>query len=344
MPPIRQLAAEHGLSLTLTSEVVKELVSEGVLYTQAGAGTFVGRPTSSQAPLFLMVLPHSPDAATHLMSALSGFEERIAQLGANSISLDRPAAIEWQAQGKMPPLAGVFELSEYRSDPLTIPHGVARVVFGDEAEHDGTVDRVLFDDFDGGCQATRHLLRQGHHNIAFLGLHNLDLSPDTFRWSSNRERGWRAILEAEGHLTTDLAYHPDFRIDETNGGQSAAAALASRELVQRTDITAVVAANKNAAQGMFDALRSYEVEISRWPVVVCFDSIRADDRYSEVQVVTALRLPWDTIGREAADLLWARSRGSERGPGQRRLVQMRLIPRLSCRRNWALHASIDAMS
>jgi DNA-binding LacI/PurR family transcriptional regulator len=339
MPPIRQLAKTHGLSLTLASDVVRDLVAEGVLYTQPGAGTFVGRPTSAQSSLFLMVLPHEPHAGTHLMAALSGFEERLAQLGANSISLDRATATDWIRQGQMPSLSGVFELTEYPAERLPVAADLPRVVFGNHEEGALGVDRVLFDDVDGGRQATQHLLRQGHRRIAFLGLHNDALAPGRFHWSANREAGWQSRLDADGIAHKDLAYHPCRYIDETCETQAEAAFEASRLLVQRTDVTAVVAANKIAMQGMFDALRTYEIDRAVWPVVVCFDSIVPSDRYSDMQVATTLRLPWDEIGHEAANMLWSRSRNAASGAGRQQLVRMRLIPRLTCRRNWATETS-----
>lgn len=340
MPPIRHLAREHELSLTLTNEVIKDLVNEGVLYTMAGAGTFVGRPSSSDAPLFLMILPHKPHAGTHLTAALSGFEDRLAQYGACTFSLDRETALDWISLGKMPAISGVFELNEMPEDPVPFPPDVARVVFGELHAGSPSDDRVLFDDFEGGKTAASHLIRQGHRSIAFLGIHNPAIAPDRYLWSAEREHGWRESLEAAGIDCEGLQYRPSVVIDDLHYSQVEGARLAALTLVQRTDVTAIIAANRASAHGLFNAFRACSIPPSMWPVVVCFDDLGPFDADAEPSVVTAMRLPWEEIGREAAELGWSRAKGLASGPGRERLIQMRLIPRLSCRPRWAAEAHV----
>ena len=49
-------------------------------------------------------------------------------------------------------------------------------------------------------------------------------------------------------------------------------------------------------------------------------------------MVSYLRLPWDDVGRAAAQLLWERKTGRLAGQAAQRLVPMQLIPRLTCHR------------
>jgi DNA-binding LacI/PurR family transcriptional regulator len=106
----------------------------------------------------------------------------------------------------------------------------------------------------------------------------------------------------------------------------------------RTGATAVVAANDRVALGLLRALRESSLPEYQWPSIVGFD----DDPELAAHLVTSLRLPWDELGRAAADLLWERSRGQLEGAATHRRVPMRLIPRLTCRKDWSAtgHAAL----
>jgi DNA-binding LacI/PurR family transcriptional regulator len=102
--------------------------------------------------------------------------------------------------------------------------------------------------------------------------------------------------------------------------------LAKEQLVSRRDITAIVTANSIAAEGLFAALDEANIPSQVRPAILCFDDVQSVGK----SVVSYLRLPWDEVGRMAAQVLWERKTGQLSGPPQQRLVQMRLIPRLTC--------------
>ena len=60
------------------------------------------------------------------------------------------------------------------------------------------------------------------------------------------------------------------------------------------------------------------------------------------QLLTSLHLPHDELGRAAGDLLWEKHNANARQTPQQRIVQMRLIPRLTCQPDWAQHTIHDA--
>jgi len=343
LPSVRELAAQYELSLDVVSQALQKLVQEGLLYTVPRVGTFVGRPRELTASFFLMLTaPHTvPQAA--LSQLQTGFEERIAQRGGATLVLSLKTALEYRQRSELPALAGVLDLAYEPGAPETWGHSrdIARVGFAGRIEDEAHTDVVSFDDVDGGHQATRHLLDLGHQRIAYLGLHSPQ-NPGPRLWSAQREQGWRQALLLAGYSAEGLAYH--LKVDPAHGDYSAeirAVCEAAVPLVQRPDITAVVAANDHTAMGLFEALRSHGVPSEHWPAVVGFDNLPALSGH----VLTSLRLPWEEVGRVAADLLWERSHGQRSGPPVHRQAAMRLISRLTSRPDWSLltgHAALAA--
>lgn len=336
LPPVRALANEYALSTPTVSQVIRELVDEGVLYTRSTAGTFVGRSQEGQGNLFLLVLSHPARYSPYLMSVCNGFEERIAHVGGGSLILDAPTARRWIADGIMPACSGVFDFDVVRREPILADEAIARVEFADAQPGGPHTDNVAFDNVDGGRQAASHLLRLGHRNIAFLGLHRLGERDTILQWSAEREAGWCQVMEQAGCAMRNLAFHPT-RIPPVNregdhNQQMESALEAARALVAGAEVTAIVVANAIATAALLETLKESGMPRDRWPALVSFD----DASYGDGNMVSALRLPWEEVGREAANLLWERSRSALDAPAQKRLVPMRLIPRLSCRDEWAV--------
>jgi DNA-binding LacI/PurR family transcriptional regulator len=350
VPSQRELAERYQLSMPIVARVLGELIDEGVLYTVPRVGTFVGRPRRDDAPIFMLLFSCEPANSQHHAQVRSGFEERISQLGGRSLLLtqsqlardDEPR----QQPLNLPPLDGVFEF-DIRGDaaPLLEAHHTlpdARVRFGGCAE-DSPFNTVDFDHAGGGRLAVGHLRGFGHKSIAFLGLHARS-DDDVFPWSAAREVGWREMMSAElsDAEVARLSFHPRVVGGIAHDKQIAAARQAARPLInaaQARRVSAVVAVNSLAAQGLLMALQESQMPVEHWPALVCFDDFVDSGGY----VLSSLRLPWEEIGRVAAELLWERQRNPG-GPAQRRLVPMRLISRLSCQPAWSLLPGVAALA
>lgn len=340
-PSKRQLAREWDVSASAVAQVMQELVEERLFHTIARSGTFVGAPAGravAQRERYLF-LGRNPDH--HVATALvrMGFEDRIAGLGGSVLAVNQEQVEECVARTMVPPAAGAFGWGS------TLPRGLsgagasmARACYATlESEAQGD-DSVAFDDVDGGQQATGHLLRQGHRAIAFLGLHQDDDAPSGDSgppWSRLRERGWRQSLNRAGWWREGLAFRAARAVDwDSARDQFEAAREAARRLMS-VPVDAVVTANDAAARALLDELRSHDLAPSRWPAIVSFDN----DPALQSEAITSLRLPWEEIGRIAADLLWERAHGELSSDAQHRLVKMRLIPRLTCQPDWARASS-----
>lgn len=335
LPSLRELAQRYGISHSLAAQSLKALIDEGVVYSVPRVGTFAGRPPVLQNGVFLLLL-HRPDTNSNCATVQIGFEERVAQLGGVCLTLTRENAQLWSESGRIHNIIGVFEFNEAALEPeqwsgrdIDAP----RVKFREPWPDEVNVDIVDFDNVRGGQQATQHLLDLGHQRIAFLALHHSDDDTGIFTWSKEREEGWRSALTNGGHATARLAFHPMTLPNFGMCEQRAAAHEASEALLKDEGITAVVAANSVAAEGLFEALREARIPGSKWPAVVCFDSVQFSGR-DEAAHVTALRLPWEDVGRSAADLLWERGTGQLAETPTKRLVPMRLITRLTSTENW----------
>jgi hypothetical protein len=329
VPPVRELAVRFELSVPVALEVVKSLAEAGVLTTVPSVGTFVGRPTISHPDLYCLVYIYKTSGqldAIHI-----GFEDRISQLGGASLVLNEKKARDFFEKGTHPYVAGVFRTRAAGPESAWEISDVWQVEFGRVTPDKPRTDMVYFDNVDGGAQATRHLLQLGHTRIALLGLHGQRDDPGNFLWSQERQMGWQAAMEAGGTAAENLLFLPLHTSNPDRDSQIESARQTAQVLIARSDITAVVASNSFAARGLFEALQEARIAASDWPAVVTFDDYQVLDGFP----VSALRLPWEEIGRVGAELLWQRRQGQISGPPQQRLIPMRLISRLSCRPDWA---------
>ena len=331
LPPVRELAETHQLSIKMAWQVLKTLVDEGLFYAVDRVGTFVNEP-KFDAGAFLLTFPYNPRWNALFGQIQSGFERKIAQVGGVSLRLVDAEAHVYRQNGQLPPLAGVFAMN--LDDSSHWPDELPRVEFGQVGSEGGLADKIRFDDVAGGLRATRHLLSLGHKRIAYVGLHTVDLRPNSFFWSVEREMGWAQAMNGAGISTEGLAFHPSpsaevsFERALVPPEQVAVARqLALREVVWRRDITAILASNAIVAVQIFEALVETKIPPVHWPAVVCFDDT-IDDAPA---VLSYMRLPWEEVGATAAQLLWERTTGRLSGPPQQRCLTMQLIPRLTCR-------------
>ncbi len=333
LPALRDLAERHAVSMKVAWECIGQLTEEQLLHTVPRIGTFVGKPAVG-GEAYLLTIPYSDEPSTAWGFIQLGFEERIAQLGGVSLRLVETEARQLLASGQLPPLAGLCRVRPMDSGAPWWPASMAAVEFGQLGTSDHVVDKVQFNDVEGGRMATQYLLEMGHTRIAFLGLHPQDGSLPSFYWSRERELGWAQAMRAAGLPTEGLALHdapgmPRQHEDDMVAGEQfvVASRITASHLLGRKEITAVVAANLCAAEALYAVLSEARIKDDAWPAILSFDDVPLGAR----SVVSYLRLPWDDVGRAAAQVLWERHTGVVKGPAQQRLVSMRLIPRLSCK-------------
>lgn len=333
LPTVRDLARQYELSVGVVTQQMQLLAREGLLYTISGTGTFIGRPHAEEMQLYLLLIAHS-----HWdRQIIAGFEEEIARRGGATIALPPDKVAQCVEAKTLPPIAGFFSYGARSYDWMLAPlrqsgdtplHEVNYVDHSSEFEYS---DRVIFDNFNGGRQATQHLISVGHQKVAFLGVHAADDTTNT-EWSLLRSNGWQAALQAAGQAQKGLMFLPQ-KVASRGSSQSPQLLIeAAIELLKTSKATAVVTANDIAAQQVIKACHTLRLSPVQCPAIVSFDDTIVDRDH----IVTSLRLPWEELGRTAATLLWERANGQLVGSPVCRQLQMRIIPRLTCRANWSL--------
>lgn len=351
LPSVRDLAGRYSVSHRLVNEALRTLMQEGLLYSVPRQGTFVGSPNHSREAQFLLYSVLAVRSNDQLSRLQYGFEEQITRLGGTCLSVTREMA-RVMARGEVLRPAGVFFVGGApEAEDLELFGESSHLVYFQDHKRaavlrpgDGTrqedglahIDRVSFDNVGGGHRATHYLLGQGHTRIAFLGLH-AEAEPDgIFGWSRERAAGWARAMEETRHTTRGLLLVTDqmppqfLQIDEQveTGYQVAKASLGK---LGPDKASAVVATNVHSAHGLLRALRESCLPDTDWPAITTFGM--GDGGAS---MMTTMLLPWEQMGRDAAELLWSRYRGTHEGAPRHVSVPMSLITRLTCRPQWNL--------
>jgi DNA-binding LacI/PurR family transcriptional regulator len=331
LPSVSDIAQEHGVSRYIAHRALQIVGEEGLLHAVPKVGSFAG---NSDAGMEMSQVFLTDEASLHPYRAdiQIGFDSRVAARGAAALSLELSAV---SGSWRQLPVGGVFLLArEERLDALALDgpftSSAPSVRIGSRWREGERFDLVSFDDEDGGFRATRHLIERGFKSIAFLGVHVPSLASSAKEWSGQREEGWRRALREAGLPFHGMAFWPRRESNDDEGGAKGIGRFLGREMLGRGDVRAVVAANDAVAMGLLQSLREAGVPRDEWPAIVAFDNSEAARRDN----ITSIHLPWDEIGREAADLLWSRLQGQLPPEPQHRAVAMRLIPRLSCREKW----------
>ena len=346
----RALAEKYGLSQFTIRQELKKLSEEGVLHSVARVGTFAGAPSAAEAEFYLLVTRDGTLGELRFQQTQSGFEEAIARRGDAVLTLEKSDVIGRCERGELPSLAGLFDLAYWPGDAEWMLQGqqlTARVSAAKRFETRPGYDLTSFDDVEGGRIATRHLLSRGHTRIAFLALHSAQRESSLVDWSAERAVGWREALQEAQLESQGLLFQPakDVFGMATQPLQNPENAASRRDfeaivqrLIARPDVTAIIAANDIAALELLAALRATGRPQQEWPAIVGFDN----NPLAQGQLLTSLQLPYEELGRIAGNLLWERRNGKLASTPQQRLVQMRLIPRLTCQPEWAHHTIHDA--
>ena len=331
VPTVRDLAEEFRLSKDIVHDLIQSLAAEGTLHTVPGVGTFVGKQARHIEETYLFITIPSAFFEQRNEPMRIGFEDKIAEMGAVSLSLTWEKMLDSHARGELPRLNGVF-YADARQNPnfhaLPEFQGIPQVVLYPYPSQTAYVDIVSFDDMEGGRQAANHLLALGNRRIAFLSLHGPD--EQIHEWSAKRAEGWRLALTAADCFDPALCFLPDGAVGNDPDCYAEGEKFA-RRLIKRPDITAVVACNDEVALGVFRGLRAHGIPREEWPVFVGFD----DMPEAGVQGLSSLRLPWGEAGRAAADILWQRAHGLLTGSPIVRKIPLRLLSRLTSRSGWS---------
>lgn len=324
IPAASSLARRYQLSRPTALKALQPLIDDGTLRVVPSVGIFVAEPNHARSGCYVLLVESLRSVRWITHAAVRGFEERITQRGGRSIVLDRPTLLNPSARALLPSMLGVFvfteaDVTDAVLDSLDASMPVVTYLAGSppppvrETNH---LTHVDVDNVSGGSLATADLLRDGHHDVLFVGLH-IDGQPH-FPWSAQRAEGWAHTLRRHNprsHLRCVQPSHHDPQKAIRLAVEAAVEpALHHQAVVGADDLVMIELSRQLSASG---------IPSDRWPIMVGFEGLsEAADL-----VTTSVRPRWEQLGAKAADHLFDASRGRPRVNGTVALAPMSLVSR-----------------
>lgn len=329
LEPHREMALSYGVSMMTINKALSGLVSEGLLNSRVGRGTFVAqRPVEPENGAGTTTLGFVlRDLSSPFFSLVAhAAQQRADELGygvlfsSSSNRLDREE--EQIRRFRDLGVSGLIIASMARtyriSEPIrALDHGgipYVMVSYTDGAE----VPWVGMDLDSAGYLAAQHLLAMGRRRIGYIG--------DTFGsiMCELRGRGYRRALEQAGlPVDPELQFEYPFEGEWNDYRSGYAVAERIANLEKKPD--AMFVFNDLGALGLLDGLIDRGIRVPEDIAIVGLDDIELAGR-ARIPLTT-VRQPVDRIGSMAVDYILARLRGEN--PQVRQLLAPELIVRRS---------------
>jgi LacI family transcriptional regulator len=329
IPPHRDLATQYGVSIITINKALSGLVSEGLLYSHVGRGTYVMvRPASTSgiaAPTTIGFVLR--DLSSPYFSLIAhGAQQRADALGVGVLFASSSNRVDREEEQIRRLLAlgvhGFIVVSMSRTSQLNesvkalhaakFPYVVVSYTVGDDVPYvGGDLDAA-------GYMAGQHLASLGFHRFGCLidkrGSPNGELRMGGYR---------RALEEAGQHIEEGFIFEHAFSGEENDYRSGYAAGEVISRLERRPD--AMFCFNDLGALGLEDGLLDSGLKVPDDVAIVGLDDIELAAR-ARVPLTT-LRQPVNEIGARALDAVLAALRGETQPT--RQLFKPELIVRAS---------------
>ncbi len=200
------------------------------------------------------------------------------------------------------------------------------IVVADRYIENPNVNTVIVDNFDGGYQATKHLIDLGHKRIGFIS------GSSTVSPSSDRLEGYKkALIDSNLSVDPSIVVHGDYRYQ---GGVDAMQKLLSAA----PDLTAVFSCNDMMALGAIRTVYNFSLKIPEDISIIGFDDIPLAK--SSYPALTTMAQPTEEMASHIIKLFvdmidfFGSKKRSKKGDFcyQKVVLKTRLIERDSCRK------------
>lgn len=329
IPARSQLMKRIGVTRTTIDRAISELIGERYLYTLDGSGTYVreraDRSETAQSVRSWGVLIRNIISDTY-PEILRGVEDFANERNINIIICNTDNNVKKQQEYIkkliasnvngliiIPPVANNPELESYYAlSDNNIPFVFCnRSVDGIEAP------RVLSNNFYGAFIGTRHLIRLGHRNVAFL-------APPTYSMVEQRLQGYLSAF-----IDASLPNRPEWIIFEENAAYQNLGYSGMHRLFQLSEKpTAVMCFNDAIAFGALKAIGERGLTVPEDIALVGYDDSPVC-KFMSVGLTT-LRYPKYETGQKASEILWALSEGDQSLSSQSIILNPELIIRDTC--------------
>lgn len=142
--------------------------------------------------------------------------------------------------------------------------------------------------FDAGYQLTRHLIERGYRNIGFL-------RPPEQWMLQQRMQGWQKAL-LDNYLSPDAIINTSERPSFSTG-----AAMLGEFLLRWPELDALVCVNDELAAGVLFECQRRHLNVPGKLAIAGFDDL--DVARACYPALTSVRIPYQRMGQEAADLI-----------------------------------------
>lgn len=325
----QNLARKYKVSLITVKRALNDLITQGVLYSHVGKGTFVARasqrPPSQKRKTIGIVLRDLKSPFFSLI--VHSFEEKVYNLGYNTLLSTSSNRIEKEedlirhfrdlgVDGLM--IASMAHT--YRAGPAirklheeAFPYVMVSYVDDRDIYFVGT------DHEEGAFLATQYLLDIGHESIGYINGEEGNLIGEL------RKTGYLRALQQKGK---PFVSEFEFRLSKKGGWNNYKFGyeIGERFVGMLKRPQAIFVYNDLAALGFQKAVLDSGLRVPEDVAIVGFDNIKRG-RIATVPLTT-VHQPTDKIGEIAADVLISRIEG--RAVKIRTILNPRLIIRESC--------------
>jgi LacI family transcriptional regulator len=329
----RELAVTYGVSVITINKALSGLVSEGVLHSRVGRGTYIAaRPSESEgvrAPAALGFVLR--DLASPFFSLVAhAAQQRADELGygllfsssSNRLDREEEQILRFADMGVNGLIIASMSRTYRLSEPIRalhdrgFPYVMVSYTAGSEVHYVGT------DVEQGGFLAAQHLIETGRRRIGYIGDKFGSMSAEL------RGSGYRRAL-TESALAVDSTFLFEYPFDGEWNDFRSGYAIGERVAGLPVKPDGVFVYNDLGALGFQDALLDHGIRVPDDIAVVGLDDIELAGR-ARVPLTT-VRQPVDRIGALAVDTLLARLRGEQ--TETRKILQPELIVRRSSGRS-----------
>jgi DNA-binding LacI/PurR family transcriptional regulator len=329
IPPHRDLAVQYGVSVITINKALSGLVSEGVLHSHVGRGTYVMvRPASTSAaantigfvlrdlssPFFSLIAHEAQQRADALgVGIVFASSSNRADREEEQIRRLRSLGVHAFIIASMSRTFRIGESIQTLHD-ADFPYVMVSYTAGDDVPYVGVNLDMC------GHLAGRHLLSLGRRRCGYLIDRVGSLNGE------QRMEGYRRALDDAGlRVAPNFVFSHPFE-SEWNDYKSGFT-VAGRIAAMRLRPDAMFCFNDLGALGLLDGLLDAGVRVPDDIAIVGIDDIELAAR-ARVPLTT-IRQPVNDIGARAVDIVLARLRGER--PPVRQLFEPKLIIRESTR-------------
>jgi DNA-binding LacI/PurR family transcriptional regulator len=297
-------------------KAIGELCVEGVFYSVKGSGTFINafkKEIIYTAENWGLILPNvRMPVFANIAEAIESFAN---SKGINLILCNSDEDIEKQEgyiqRLSKSPISGFIMIPVVVDDIFTNINVYTRLletkiplVFCSRVVPNINVPVVMINNFYGGYIATKHLLDQGYHNIAFIAIH------DHNKGSVTKERcqGYISAL-----MESDIPVNYHWILAENEIQDSRAAYERIRKLLKSSkEIDAIFGSNDETCKIVYQAIKDSRLKISDHIGVIGFDNTL--HCMNMVPPLSSLTYNGEDIGSIAAEILWNITQGTYLSP------------------------------